>query len=316
MTGPNDPNHRGAPPWGASEAGYDWSAHSGQSEVYPEAYPAYPEYSYPADQYSTGQTPIGQNPNWPPPGPWDGVPTGHAVHPLYPGIPGMGPQRPGKSNRPWILTAGIAGVVVLVLAVTLIVMLGGRSSEPRQNAASPSSPAVGEPTQDTSVVAAPTAAPPTVMTPAPPPPMPTMPPPPPPVSSKQPGQDLAVGDCIEVRAPGTFQQFECNDPSAVFRVVEAHGDGTVCKPNAVAFTWAGKWTYCLAPQLRNGSCYQQTEVAGKIFFQSALVCDGSTSTFRVVFQVPGTTDHTVCDRKPGVRRYFTVAEPPSVICAS
>lgn len=259
--------------------------------------------------------PVGYNPNWPPPDPYDGVPHGYAVHPMYPGIPGQGPQVPAKSSRPWILIASVASALAVVVAVVLVFVISDHRSAPRRIDAAPSaSPSYLEPAElptasgGPPVVAAP--APPSIAGP-PPQALPPQAPPPEAAVPKAPGQVLAVGECVNLTPPSGYKPIACTDPEAVFKVFDVVAGGT-CKAGQTGFT-AGNFSYCIAPQLRVGSCYATGQVMGQTVFVAAPTCR-EKGAFPVLMLIPGTTESRQCMGKPGVVHSFVVQDPPSVIC--
>ncbi|MGL5445551.1 MAG: LppU/SCO3897 family protein, partial [[Mycobacterium] stephanolepidis] len=243
---------------------------------------------------------------------YDGVPQDYAVPPMYPGLPGQDPFGSQKRSRPWILIASIAGAVVVVLAVVLVVILN-RDSAPRQSISAPTttvsyaSPelptAGGEPTYQT-----PTLQPP--RTPMAPPQMP-VPPPAPTGPPKAPGQVAVVGDCIALAAPSDYKAVACTDPKAAWRVIEVVPGGK-CRQTYTGFT-AGDFSYCIAPQLRIGSCYQTAVVMGSTVFVAADSCQ-APKAFMVLFVIPGTKESSQCKGKPGVVHSFAFPDPPMAIC--
>lgn len=289
MTGPHDPYQQGA--------AEQWGAPEGQWQAAPPTDPyGYPPTGYPDD--SIGRL-------------YDGIPQGYAVPPMYPGLPGQDPRGPQKQSRRWILIASIAGAVVVVLAVVLVLVLN-RDSDPRQSASAPTTtvtyanpelPTVsGEPTYQI-----PTAQPP--RTPMAPPQMPVPPPGPP----KAPGQVAVVGDCIALAPPSDYKAVACTDPKAAWSVIEVVPGGK-CRQTYTGFT-AGDFSYCIAPQLRVGSCYQTAVVMGSTVFVAADSCQ-APKAFTVLFVIPGTKESSQCKGKPGVVHSFAFPDPPMAICTS
>ncbi|WP_423488780.1 LppU/SCO3897 family protein [Mycobacteroides sp. PCS013] len=296
MTGPRDPYQQGP-------AG-EWGAPEGSTQGYWQAPPPTAPYGYaPADYPDDSIRRL-----------YDGVPQNYAVPPMYPGLPGQDPFGSQKKSRPWILIASIAGAVVVVLAVVLVVILN-RDSAPRQSVSAPSttvsyanpeSPtAGGEPTYQT-----PTAQPP--RTPMAPPQMP-VPLPAPTGAPKAPGQVAVVGDCIALAAPSDYKAVACTDPKAAWRVIEVVPGGK-CRQTYTGFT-AGNFSYCIAPQLRIGSCYQTAVVMGSTVFVAADSCQ-APKAFMVLFVIPGTKESSQCKGKPGVVHSFAFPDPPMAICTS
>lgn len=291
MTGPNDPHQQG----GAGQ----WGAPEGQWQGAPPVhdYPGYPQSGYTDD--SIGRL-------------YDGVPQGYAVPPMYPGLPGQDPGAPQKQPKPWILITSISGAVVVVLAVVLVLILN-RNSDPRQSAASPSTTTVSyAPPELPTISGAPTYRTPTAQPPGAPMPLPSQAPAPtgPP---KAPGQWLAVGECLAfTQSPPNYLGLPCTDPKAAWRVFEVVPGGK-CKQSYTGFT-AGDFSYCVAPQLRIGSCYQTAVVMGSTVFIAADSCQ-APKAFMVLFVIPGTTDSLAqCKPKPGVKHAYSFPDPPMSIC--
>lgn len=298
MTGPGDPyQYGGTGQWGAPEG--QWQG----------APPTQNQYGYAQDQY--GYAPaeysddsIGRL--------YDGVPQGFAVPPMYPGLPGQVPQAPRKQSKPWILIASIAGAVVVVLALVLVLILN-RDSAPRQSAPSPTTTVSYANPELPNVGGSPTYQTPTVQPPSPPmaPPQVPVPPPTPTGPPKAPGQVAAVGDCIALAAPSDYKTVTCADPKAAWRVIEVVPGGK-CRATYTGFT-AGDFSYCIAPQLRIGSCYQTAVVMGSTVFVAADSCQ-APKAFVVLFVIPGTKEAAQCKGKPGVVHSFAFPDPPMAIC--
>lgn len=310
MTGPNDPyqpyQYGGAGQWGAPE---------GPTQDHWQGAPP------PQDQYGYTQEHFGQRPAEYPDYPddsvgrlYDGVPQGYAVPPMYPGLPGQDPYGPQKKSKPWVLIASIAGAVVVVLALVLVLILT-RDSDPRQAASSPTTTTVSyaNPEMPTAT-GAPTYQTPTYQTPTAQAPSPQLPVPSAPTGApRAPGQVASVGDCIALAAPSDYKTVACTDPKAAWRVIEVVPGGK-CRQTYTGFT-AGNFSYCIAPQLRIGSCYQTAVVMGSTVFVAADSCQAPKS-FVVLFVIPGTKEAAQCKGKPGVVHSFAFPDPPMAICTS
>lgn len=311
MTGPNDPyqpyQYGGAGQWGASEGP--------TQNHWPGAPPAQDQYGYTQEHF--GQRPA-EYPDDSVGRLYDGVPQGYAVPPMYPGLPGQDPCGPQKKSKPWVLIASIAGAVVVVLALVLVLILT-RDSDPRQAASSPTTTTVsyanpemptatGAPTYQTPQT--PTYRTPTAQAPSPQLPVP---PPAPTGAPRAPGQVASVGDCIALAAPSDYKTVACTDPKAAWRVIEVVPGGK-CRQTYTGFT-AGDFSYCIAPQLRIGSCYQTAVVMGSTVFVAADSCQAPKS-FVVLFVIPGTKEAAQCKGKPGVVHSFAFPDPPMAICTS
>lgn len=300
MTGPNDPyQYGGTGQWGAPEGQWQGAPPAQGQYGYGQEYFGQAPADYPDD--SIGRL-------------YDGVPQGYAVPPMYPGLPGQDPYGPQKKSKPWLLIASVAGAVVVVLALVLVLILN-RDSDPRQAAGSPTTTTVSYanpelPTAgDAPTYHPPTAQPPTAQIPPPAPPQmpaPTGPP-------RAPGQVASVGDCIALAAPSDYKTVACADPTAAWRVIEVVPGGK-CRQTYTGFT-AGDFSYCIAPQLRVGSCYQTAVVMGSTVFVAADSCQ-APKAFVVLFVIPGTKEASQCKGKPGVVHSFAFPDPPMAICTS
>lgn len=301
MTGPNDPyQYGGAGQWGAPEQ---------PTQDHWQAPP-------PPDQFGYAQQQFGHAPADYPDDSigrlYDGVPQGYPVPPMYPGLPGQDPYGQQKQSKPWILIASIAGAVVVVLALVLVLIMS-RDSDPRQSASSPTSTTVSYANPELPTASgAPTYLTPPVQPPAAPiPPQMPVPPPAPTGPPKAAGQVAAVGDCIALAAPSDYKAVACTDPKAAWRVIEVVPGGK-CRATYTGFT-AGDFSYCIAPQLRVGSCYQTAVVMGSTVFVAADSCQ-SPKAFPVLFVIQGTKEAAQCKGKPGVVHSFAFPDPPMAIC--
>ncbi|SHU94592.1 Uncharacterised protein [Mycobacteroides abscessus subsp. bolletii] len=298
MTGPNDPyQYGGTGQWGAPEGQWQGAPPAQGQYGYGQEYFGQAPADYPGD--SIGRL-------------YDGVPQGYAVPPMYPGLPGQDPYGPQKKSKPWLLIASVAGAVVVVLALVLVLILN-RDSDPRQAAGSPTTTTVSYanpelPTAgDAPTYHPPSAPPPTAQIPPPAPPQmpaPTGPP-------RAPGQVASVGDCIALAAPSDYKTVACTDPTAAWLVIEVVPGGK-CRQTYTGFT-AGDFSYCIAPQLRVGSCYQTAVVMGSTVFVAADSCQ-APKAFVVLFVIPGTKEASQCKGKPGVVHSFAFPDPPMAIC--
>lgn len=86
----------------------------------------------------------------------------------------------------------------------------------------------------------------------------------------------------------------CTDPTAAWRVIEVVPGGK-CRQTYTGFT-AGDFSYCIAPQLRVGSCYQTAVVMGSTVFVAADSCQ-APKAFVVLFVIPGTKEASQCKGK-------------------
>lgn len=302
MTGPNDPyQYGGTGQWGAPEGQWQGAPPAQGQYGYGQEYFGQAPADYPDD--SIGRL-------------YDGVPQGYAVPPMYPGLPGQDPYGPQKKSKPWLLIASVAGAVVVVLALVLVLILN-RDSDPRQAAGSPTTTTVSYanpelPTAgDAPTYHPPSAPPPTAQIPPPAPPQMPVPPPAPTGPPRAPGQVASVGDCIALAAPSDYKTVACADPTAAWRVIEVVPGGK-CRQTYTGFT-AGDFSYCIAPQLRVGSCYQTAVVMGSTVFVAADSCQ-APKAFVVLFVIPGTKEASQCKGKPGVVHSFAFPDPPMAIC--
>jgi hypothetical protein len=119
-----------------------------------------------------------------------------------------------------------------------------------------------------------------------------------------------VGDCINVLEGSTTaaktEPVDCSSEKAVYKVVSSSDQKTDCGTENTAYE-EGSAHLCLAPNLKQGSCYHQDHATGFSYAD----CASATATVKVVKRVDGTSDEFVCDSNS---TFLTLSDPKTTFC--
>ncbi|QIS17527.1 LppU/SCO3897 family protein [Nocardia terpenica] len=125
-----------------------------------------------------------------------------------------------------------------------------------------------------------------------------------------------VGDCINVTESSATaaktKPVDCSSDQAVYKVMSTSGQKKDCgteyssyeEKNAGGSTTA---FLCLAPNLKQGSCYHQDKDTGF----SLADCTATAATVKVVKRVDGKSDEFLCDSGS---TFLTVSDPKTTFC--
>ncbi|WP_019931407.1 hypothetical protein [Nocardia sp. BMG111209] len=123
-----------------------------------------------------------------------------------------------------------------------------------------------------------------------------------------------VGDCINVLEGSTTaaktEPVDCSSDKAVYKVVSTSDQKADCGTENTSYEenyGGGTAHLCLAPNLKQGSCYHQDRETGFAYAD----CASADATVKVVKRVDGTSDEFVCDSNS---TFLTLSNPKTTFC--
>ena len=124
-----------------------------------------------------------------------------------------------------------------------------------------------------------------------------------------------AGDCINVRegspADSATEPVDCSSAKAVYTVKSTSGTKQDCGAEYSSYeeTFNGGTTafLCLAPNLKQGSCYHDDKTTGFSFAE----CDSTEATVKVVKRVDGQSDEFLCEASS---TFLTLSDPKTTFC--
>ncbi len=124
-----------------------------------------------------------------------------------------------------------------------------------------------------------------------------------------------VGDCINVRegspADSKTEPVDCSAANAVYKVKSVSDKKQDCGAEYSSYeeTFNGGTSafLCLAPNLKQGSCYHDDKTTGFSFAE----CDSTEATVKVVKRVDGQNDEFLCDANS---TFLTLSDPKTTFC--
>ncbi|RDI43501.1 LppU/SCO3897 family protein [Nocardia mexicana] len=124
-----------------------------------------------------------------------------------------------------------------------------------------------------------------------------------------------IGDCIDVLEGSTVdsrtEPVDCTSDRAVYTVMSASEAQRDCGTEYSSYeeTFHGGTTafLCLAPNLKQGSCYHQDRDTGFAYAD----CAAPEATVRVVARIDGRSDESLCEANS---TFLLLSEPKTTFC--
>lgn len=124
-----------------------------------------------------------------------------------------------------------------------------------------------------------------------------------------------VGDCINVPAGSSAdsktEPVDCASARAVYTVKSTSDKKQDCGNEYTSYEeqFNGGTTafLCLAPNLKQGSCYHDDKTTGFSFAE----CDSTEATVKVVKRIDGQSDEFLCD---AASTFLTLSDPKTTFC--
>ncbi|MFC9440913.1 hypothetical protein [Nocardia sp. NPDC057030] len=128
------------------------------------------------------------------------------------------------------------------------------------------------------------------------------------------GGSAKVGDCIVkgASADAKTETVDCSSDKAVYKIAQSSDKKVDCATDYTAYqaNLAGGTAFlCLAPNFKQGSCYNESSAAGV----KNVDCGSTEATFKVVKRIDGEADELLCGADADSFRLISEA-PKTTFC--